>query len=184
MVCDLVGGCSSVFLGDGNGRAAERGIGGVNGLQDVEIKLFSARHADVETVLLNRIENLLRVGLQHGLRARKGRVVERGAVDGAEDGLLFFRQRARRAGEERRGKKFDVGEIVGLDDLAAQTGAAVGDGPAGLVGVVFKLAVKGDGLDLHFHPVLPDQRPDCCRWRCVHVDGRFAPSHESPCPPG
>ena len=48
-----------VFLGDRNGGAAERGIGVVNGLQDVEIKLFSAWDADVKTVLLNRIENLL-----------------------------------------------------------------------------------------------------------------------------
>ena len=132
-----------VFLGDGNGGAAERGIGGVNGLQDVEIKLFSARHADVKTVLLNRIENLLRVGLQHRLRAREGRVVERGTVDGTEDGLLFFRQRARRAGQERGGKQFDVGQIVGLDDFAAQTGAAVGDGPAGLVGV--RCQTRGQG---------------------------------------
>jgi hypothetical protein len=66
--------------------------------------------------------------LQHGLRAREGRVIERGAVDGTEDGLLFLCQCARRTGEERRGKEFDVSQIVGLDDFAAQTGAAVGDG--------------------------------------------------------
>jgi hypothetical protein len=65
---------------------------------------------------------LLGVGLKHGLRARKGRVVERGTVDGAENGLLFFRQCASRAGQERRGKKFDVGEIVRLD-------ATTGDQP-------------------------------------------------------
>jgi len=68
---------------------------------------------------------LLGVGLQHRLRARKGRVVERGTVDGTENGLLFLRQRARRAGQERRGKKFNVGQVVRLDYLAAQTGAAV-----------------------------------------------------------
>jgi hypothetical protein len=147
------------FLGDGNADAAERGIGVVNGLQDVEIKLFSARHTNVEPVLLNRIEDLLGIGLQHRLRAREGRVVERGTVDGAEDGLLFFRQCAGRAGQEGGGKKFDVGQIIGLDDLAAQTSAAVGNGPTALVGFVFKLAIQGDGLDLHFQPVLPDKCP-------------------------
>ena len=147
------------FLGDGNADAAERGIGVVNGLQDVEIKLFSARHTNVEPVLLNRIQDLLGIRLQHRLRAREGRVVERGTVDGSEDGLLFFGQRAGRAGQERGGKEFDVGQIIGLDDLAAQAGAAVGDRPAGLIGVVFKLAVKGYGFDLHFQPVLPDKRP-------------------------
>ena len=89
----------------------------------------------------------------------KRRVVERGTVDGAEDGLLLFRQRARRAGKKCRGKKFDVGKIVGLDDFTAQPGAAVGDGPAGLIGFVIKFTVKRDGLELHFPSVLPYQCP-------------------------
>ena len=55
------------FFGDAH--AAERGVGAVNGLQDVKVKLFARRHADIEPVLLNRVQNLLRVGLQHGLRA-------------------------------------------------------------------------------------------------------------------
>jgi len=65
--------------------------------------------------------------LQHRLRAREGRVVERGTVDGAEDVCCFSVKRAGRAGQERGGKEFDVGQIIGLDDLAAQAGAAVGD---------------------------------------------------------
>ena len=152
-------GCGLFVLFFNQARAAERGIGAVNGLQDVEIKLFAAGHADVEPVLLDRIQNLLGVGLQHRLRAGKGRVVERGTVDGAKNGLLLFRQGAGRAGKERGGKQFDVGQIVGLDDFAAQPGAAVGDGPAGLVGAVVKLAVQGDGLDPHFLAVLPDESP-------------------------
>ena len=140
-------------------RAAKRGVRAVNGLQDVEIKLRAAGHADVEPVLLDRIQNLLGVGLEHGLRAGKGRVVERGTVDGAKNRFLLFRQRAGCAGKERGGKKFDVGQVVGLDELAAQAGAAVGDGPAGLIGAVVELTVQGDGPDSHFFTILPDESP-------------------------
>src|SRR5579862_7617570 len=142
-------------------RAAERSVSAVNGLQDIKVKLLPRGHANVETVFLNRIVNLLRIGLQHGLRPGKRRVVERGAVDGAEDRLLLFRQGTGRTREESCGKQFDVCQIIGLDDFATQTGAAVGNSPAALIGVVVKLAVQGDSLELHFFAVLPDQSPAC-----------------------
>src|SRR5579862_2848129 len=123
-------------------RAAERGIRAVNCLQDIKVKLLPRGHANVKTVLLNRIVNLLRIGLQHGLSPGKRRVIESGAVDGAEDCLLFFRQGTGSTGEEGCGKQFDVRQTIGLDDFTAQTGAAIGNGPAALIGVVIKLAVQ------------------------------------------
>ena len=62
-------------------RAADHGVGTVNGLQDIEVKLFAARHANVETVLLNRVVDALGILREDFLRAFKRRVVERGAVD-------------------------------------------------------------------------------------------------------
>src|SRR5438094_2015804 len=78
-------------------RAADHGLAAVNRLEDVEIKLFAARHADVETVALDRLVNALRVNRENFLRTLKRRIVQRRAVDRAEDRFLFLGERARRA---------------------------------------------------------------------------------------
>lgn len=147
------------FRDDWEIRTANGSVGAVEGLQNVEVKLFSARHADIKPVLLNRIRNLLCIDFKHILSPLKRRVVKRRAVDGAKDGLLFFRQGSCRTGKKSGGKQFYFRQIVGLDEFPAQPGTAVGDGPAGLVGIARKLTVEGDGFDLHFFAILPNQRP-------------------------
>ena len=94
----------AVVFGERFQRAADHGVAAVNRLEDVEVELFSARHADVETVALNRFVNALRVNRENLLRAFKWRVVQRAAVHRAEHRLLFFGQRARlrRRGRWRR----------------------------------------------------------------------------------
>ena len=73
-------------------RAADHGIGAVNGLEYVEVKLFSARHPDIESVLLDRVVDAFGILRQDLLRAFKGRIVQRRSIDRPKNGLLCFRQ--------------------------------------------------------------------------------------------
>ncbi|MEK7685887.1 MAG: hypothetical protein AAB466_10745 [Verrucomicrobiota bacterium] len=64
-----------VFFGERR-RSADDGIGTVNRLEDVEVKLFSTRQANVETVSLDGFVDALRVNRQHFVRALKRRIVQ------------------------------------------------------------------------------------------------------------
>ena len=66
-------------------------------------------------------------------------------------------QRRSRSAEQCRRKQFEFGKVVGFQDLAAQTGAAVGDSPAVAVGVFFP--VEGDAVQMEFLARVPHQRP-------------------------
>jgi hypothetical protein len=57
------------LVGERFRRAADRDFAAVNRLEDVEVKLFAARHADIEAVALDRLVNALRV-CQEGPFAR------------------------------------------------------------------------------------------------------------------
>src|SRR5207253_1568152 len=138
-------------------RSADDRIGAVDRLEHVQVKLFSAGHADVEAVPLNRFVDALRVNRQDLLRALERRIVQCRTVDRTEDGLLFFGQRLRRAGEERRGEKLYLRHVIRFDDASAQSGAAVGNTPAFLV--AGKLAVEDHGLEVKLLPRLPNERP-------------------------
>ena len=79
-------------------RLVEWGLGAanfhsraVNGLEDVEIELLATGNPDVEAVALNRVQNPLRVDLQHVLGTFERRIVEGPAVKIAEDRRLLFR---------------------------------------------------------------------------------------------
>jgi hypothetical protein len=77
-------------------RAADACIGSVNGLKDIQIKLFSAWNTHIKTVALDCFVNVLRVNGQNLLRALERRIIQRGAVDGAKNRLLLFSQRVGR----------------------------------------------------------------------------------------
>ena len=64
-----------VLAGERLQRSADGSIAAVNRLEDVEIKLLPARHADVETISLDRLVNPLRIDRENFLRAFKRRVV-------------------------------------------------------------------------------------------------------------
>src|SRR6185369_13470484 len=150
-------GIGFVLVGEWLERSAYDCVAAVNRLEDVEIKLFPARHTNVKTVALDRLVNPLRIGRENFLCAFKRRVVQRTAVDRSENGLFLFGERISRAGEERRGEQLNLSHVVGLDDASAQTSAAVGNTPAFLIAGEF--AVEHDGLQAQLLAALPDQRP-------------------------
>src|SRR5689334_1339071 len=81
------------FGGERLQRSADNGIAAVNRLEDVEVKLFPARHANVKAVLLDRVINSLRIDGENLLRTLKRRIVQRAAVHRAENGLFLFGER-------------------------------------------------------------------------------------------
>ena len=100
------------------------GVVEVDGLGDVEVKLFSGRNADVESVALDRIENLLRVLIEHGAGSRKGGILRRverrlGGLPGQRIGRgsgVF--QSSRGGTKEGGGEEFDFSPIVCFQDVA------------------------------------------------------------------
>ena len=107
-------------------RFAALGLVEVDSLSDVEVKLLSRRNADVEAIALDRIEDLLRVLVEHGTRA-----LERGILrSGKRDLLRRASQRAahvlgllkagRGSGQKGRGEQLDFGPIVRLEDVTLQ----------------------------------------------------------------
>src|SRR5713101_2381742 len=87
------------LLGERFQRAADHGLAAVNRLEDVEVKLFAARHADVKAVALDRLVNALRVNRKNLLRTFKRRIVQRRAGYRAKDRFLFFGQCPGRTGK-------------------------------------------------------------------------------------
>jgi len=69
-------GVGFILAGERLQRTADDGVAAVNRLEDVQVKLFSARHADVEAIPLDRLVNPLGINRENLLRALKRRVVQ------------------------------------------------------------------------------------------------------------
>ena len=62
----------------------------IHGFRHVNIELLARRHAHVEAVALNGVEDLLRIKAKHVLRSGQRRVGEIGNALRAEDGRFGF----------------------------------------------------------------------------------------------
>src|SRR6185503_10754861 len=85
---------------------AKTRIGPVNGLLDVEVKLFARGDPDIKAIALDRFVNALRVNGKNLLGSLEGRIVQRAAVNRAKDCLFLLSQGTGSPAEERGGKKF------------------------------------------------------------------------------
>ena len=144
------------------------GLVEVDGLGDVEVKLFSGRNADVEAVALDRVEDLLRVLVEHGARACERGILRRaerrlGGLAGQRiGGVVVSSKPVVAALKEGGGEEFDLGPIIRFENVALQSGRAVRELPS--AGRLIALHVERDAMQGQLGPVhpvgrAPDQNP-------------------------
>src|SRR5581483_7836707 len=136
---------------------AQCGVRLVNRLRDVQIKLFSGWNADIKPIALNRIVDLLRVSSQYAFRALNRSVAQRRGFGVPKNGLLPFGQQTSRSAQESGREQFDFREVIGFDEPAPESGAAVSDAPAIAVRIGFP--VEGDAGEGKLLARFPNQGP-------------------------